>query len=130
MLVTPSTALVRRSPTATGGIQKGDGPPVPYAPTGRTAQPRPAPRVGVIVPGVYTPGQPSQPGGISDAQITKDWLARGGKLQQLRDNPKLMEGLRREAVRAHAPITSNITRSNAMAAAITAAQRVRAGGRY
>jgi hypothetical protein len=36
----------------------------------------------------------------------------------------------KEQLLAHAPITTNVSRSRAMAAAITAAQRVRAGAGY
>jgi hypothetical protein len=88
---------------------------------------RPIANPGGITPGIRNPGEASQPGTYSDDQVMADWVARGGKRQQLIDNPKLMEGLRREGLKAHAPVTSNQSRSMAMQSAMQAAARVRAG---
>jgi hypothetical protein len=90
----------------------------------------PAKRAKGVVPGIANPGEAPQPGSYSDSQVIADWIARGGSRQQLEQNPKLMDGLRKEGLKAHAPITTNQSRSRAMTAAMSAAARVRAGSSY
>lgn len=109
------------NPQGSSGRQPG-APNITYDGNGR-----PIANPGRITPGIRNPGEISQPGQYSDDQVIADWVARGGTREQLRKNPKLMEGLRREGLKAHAPVTSNQSRSMAMSAAMQAAARVRAG---